>query len=177
MTNTSIITKIRRFMLNRVTSEMRTWYGLIATFGTLGAYSKMPGTLGSAAACVILFACRGIPLWAIVSVALIGMVAADKYARAAKREDPGEVIIDEVAGLWVSCWGLDLSFAVAGLFLFRIIDITKPFPVRQSEKLPGGLGIMADDILGGVMVNLLLRAIYRLFFLGGLDAILAYFGR
>lgn len=159
------------------TPEMNTWPGFIATLGTLGSYSKMPGTLGSIVACVVLIACRGIPLWVIAVVAVIGTVAADKYSRASHREDPGEVIIDEVVGYWVSCWGMDLTFAIAGLFLFRIIDITKPFPVGQTEKLPGGIGIMADDIVGGVMVNLLMRGIYWAFFLGGLDMILAYFGR
>lgn len=158
------------------TAEMKTWYGMIATVGTLGSYSKMPGTLGSITACVLLLAFRGIPLWAIVAVSVIGAVAADKYSRTSGSEDPSEVVIDEVAGYWVSCWGLDLSFAVAGLLLFRIIDITKPFPVRQMEKLPGGIGIMADDIVGGVMVNLLMRAIYWLFFEGGISIILSYFG-
>lgn len=159
------------------TPEMKTWYGMIATLGTLGSYSKMPGTLGSIAACAILIAFRGIPLWAIAAVSVIGTVAADKYAKAAGREDPPEVIIDEVAGYWTACWGLDPSFAVAGLLFFRIIDITKPFPVRQTEKLPGGVGIMADDIVGGAMVNLGMRAIYWLFFMGGVELILAYFKR
>lgn len=159
------------------TPEMKTWYGMIATLGTLGSYSKMPGTLGSIAACAILIAFRGIPLWAIAAVSVIGAVAADKYAKAAGREDPPEVIIDEVAGYWTACWGLDPSFAVAGLLFFRIIDITKPFPVRQTEKLPGGVGIMADDIVGGAMVNLGMRAIYWLFFMGGVELILAYFKR
>lgn len=158
------------------TPEMKTWYGMIATFGTLGSYSKMPGTLGSLAACVMLIACHGIPLWAIAAVAVVGIIAADKYAQSTHREDPGEVIIDEVVGYWVSCWGLDLTFAIAGLFLFRIIDITKPFPVRQAERLPGGVGIMADDVIGGIMVNILMRAIHWTFFRGGIEVILSYFG-
>lgn len=156
---------------------MKTWYGMTATLGTLGSYSKMPGTFGSLAAYAILLVFRGIPLWAIAAVSVIGAVAAGKYAKASGREDPPEVIIDEVAGYWVACWGLDVSFAVAGLLFFRIVDITKPFPVRQTEKLPGGIGIMADDIVGGAMVNLGMRGIYWLFFKGGVDVILAYFAR
>lgn len=159
------------------TDEMKTWYGMIATVGTLGSYSKMPGTLGSAVACVALIAFGGIPLWAIIAVTVIGTVAADKYAKAARREDPGEVVIDEVAGYWVSCWGMDISFAIAGLFFFRIIDITKPFPVRQFEKLPGGVGIMADDIAGGIIVNLLMRLIHWMFFREGISLIFSFFGR
>lgn len=161
----------------RTTPQMKTWYGLVATVGTVGAYSKMPGTLGSAVACVIFILCRGVPLWAIAAVIVLGTVAAGRYAAACERTDPGEVVIDEVVGFWISCWGLDPSFAIAGLFLFRIVDITKPFPIRQLEKLPGGVGIMADDIAGGVVVNLLLRSIHWLFFQEGLSVVLAYFGR
>ncbi len=156
--------------------EMKTWYGIIATFGTIGRFSKMPGTLGSIAACAIWLAFGGLPLWVIAAVALVGTAAADKYQKAAEREDPPEVVIDEVVGCWISCWGFDLSYAIAGLFLFRIIDITKPFPVRQTEALPGGIGIMADDITGGIMVNILMRVIHWMFFEGGLSVIYGFFG-
>ncbi|MEG1799380.1 MAG: phosphatidylglycerophosphatase A [Synergistaceae bacterium] len=156
--------------------EMKTWYGMVATLGTIGRFSKMPGTLGSIAACIIWLAFGGLPLWVIAAVAIIGTAAADKYQKAAEREDPPEVVIDEVVGCWISCWGFDLSYAIAGLFLFRIIDITKPFPVRQTEALPGGIGIMADDITGGIMVNILMRVIHWIFFEGGLTAIYAFFG-
>lgn len=156
-------------------AEMKTWYGMTATLGTIGRFSKMPGTLGSIAACAIWLACGGLPLWFIALVAIIGTAAADKYEKAVDREDPPEVVIDEVVGCWISCWGFDLSYAIAGLFLFRIIDITKPFPVRQTEALPGGIGIMADDITGGIMVNVLMRLIHWIFFEGGLDVIYGFF--
>ena len=78
--------------------EMKTWYGMISTLGTLGRFSKMPGTLGSMAACVVWIAFGGLPIWAIASVAVIGTIAADKYEKAVEREDPPEVVIDEVAG-------------------------------------------------------------------------------
>lgn len=156
--------------------EMKTWYGMVATLGTIGRFSKMPGTLGSIAACIIWLAFGGLPIWVIAAVAILGTAAADKYQKAAEREDPPEVVIDEVVGCWISCWGFDLSYAIAGLFLFRIIDITKPFPVRQTEALPGGIGIMADDITGGIMVNILMRVIHWVFFEGGLTAIYAFFG-
>lgn len=150
-------------------AELKTWYGLIATVGTLGTYTSMPGTLGSVAAFVILLLARGIPLWAIAAAALVGGYAADRYAKAVGREDPQEVVIDEVVGYWVSCIGFDLTYAMAALFFFRIVDITKPIPIRQTERLPGGVGIMADDIVGGLMVNLLMRGIQWLFFKGGLE--------
>ncbi len=157
--------------------EMKTWYGITATLGTIGRFSKMPGTLGSIAACVLWLAFGGLPTWAIIAVIVIGTAAADKYEKEVGREDPPEVVIDEVAGCWIACWGFDLSYAIVSLFLFRIIDITKPFPVRQMEKLPGGIGIMADDVAGGIMVNILIRCIHWIFFEGGINVIYGYFGR
>jgi len=157
--------------------EMKTWYGMMATFGTLGRFSKMPGTLGSMAACVIWIAFGGLPIWAIASVAILGTIAADGYEKAVEREDPPEVVIDEVAGCWTACWGFDPTYAIVGLFLFRIIDITKPFPVRQMEKLPGGIGIMADDIAGGIMANLLIRAMRWFFYEGGMETVLGLVGK
>ena len=94
-----------------------------------------------------------------------------------EREDPPEVVIDEVAGCWIACCGFEPTYAIVGLFLFRIIDITKPFPVREMERLPGGIGIMADDIAGGIMANLLLRAMTWLFFGGGMETILGLVGK
>ncbi|MBQ9882659.1 MAG: phosphatidylglycerophosphatase A [Synergistes sp.] len=160
-----------------ITDEMKTWYGMIATVGTLGRFSKMPGTLGSIAGTAIWLAAGGLPLWVIAAAAVAGCVAADRYEKAAGRTDPGEVVIDEVVGVWISSWGLELSYAIVALFLFRLVDITKPFPVKNFEKIPGGAGIMADDIAGGVIVNLLLRALTWFFFAGGLAMILKMAGR
>ena len=156
---------------------MSTWYGQIATVGTLGRFSRMPGTLGSIAGSILWILSGGIPWWGILAVALIGCAAADKYEKAGERTDPGEVVIDEVVGVWIASWGLDLTYAIVALFLFRIIDITKPFPIKYFEKLPGGVGIMADDIAGGVIVNLMLRFLEWFFFAGGLSVILAMVGK
>lgn len=131
----------------------------------------MPGTLGTAVACALLIAAKGIPLWALALVILIGTVASDKYAKRTGTEDPSEVVVDEVAGYWISMVGLDPSFAIVAFFLFRVVDILKPFPVRNMEKLPGGVGIMADDVCGGVLVNILLRLLHWLFFKGGFSQI------
>jgi phosphatidylglycerophosphatase A len=149
---------------------------MTATVLGIGTFSRMPGTLGSAAA-LLFFQLTGynsIPL--IIAIAVIGTIAADRYARAVSRDDPGEVVIDEVAGFFISVWGLGRNFGLVGFFLFRIVDIVKPFPVRQMERLPGGIGIMADDICGGIMVNLILRALEWLFLLGGLEEVYRFFG-
>lgn len=75
--------------------------------------------------------------------------------------DPGRVVIDEVAGMLVSLLfvPLGLTTVMAGFLLFRAFDILKPFPVRLAERMPGGWGVMNDDILAGVYANLVLRVL------------------
>jgi phosphatidylglycerophosphatase A len=69
------------------------------------------------------------------------------------------VVWDEVVGMWATLALLPLTpvTAVAGFLLFRVMDIVKPYPARDLEKLPDGWGIMADDLMAGVYANLLLR--------------------
>ena len=160
-----------------LTPEMKSWYGLVATAGTIGRFTRMPGTIGSIAGSAVWLFAGGVPLWAIAAVAALGCVAADKYEKAAERDDPGEVVIDEIVGVWIASWGFDMTYAVPALFLFRIIDIVKPFPVSRFDRIPGGVGIMADDIAGGVIVNILMRFIYWLLFEEGLTILLAAVGR
>ena len=59
--------------------------------------------------------------------------------------------------MWISLYALPASLSLPAFFLFRVVDILKPFPVSAAERLPGGVGIMADDVVGGVMVNLFLH--------------------
>jgi phosphatidylglycerophosphatase A len=127
----------------------------VSTFFGIGCYSKMPGTLGSAAALIIAII---IPIhWiAIIAVTLIGTWFADRYSKKTGVKDPPEVVIDEVVGMWISMYALPAGYFLPAFVLFRVVDIVKPFPVNIAEKLPGGIGIMADDIVGGVIVWLIL---------------------
>ena len=127
----------------------------IATLFGVGRYSKMPGTLGSIAAWIIALIFHPIHWSAIIAVILIGTWTSDRYSRKIGIKDPQEVVIDEVAGMWISMYALPANYGIPALVLFRIVDIIKPFPVNVAEKLPGGIGIMADDIVGGVIVWLL----------------------
>jgi phosphatidylglycerophosphatase A len=88
----------------------------------------------------------------LLAVTLVGIWAADVTAKALNREDPGPVVIDEVAGQLVTLFmtGAGLYGAIIGFFAFRLFDIIKPWPARQLEDLPGGVGIMADDLMAGV---------------------------
>lgn len=85
-------------------------------------------------------------------------------ARARGREDPGPVVIDEAAGyLFTVAWLPHGPWtAAAGFVLFRVLDILKPPPARQLERIPGGWGIVLDDVAAGVIGHLLLRAAWAL---------------
>ena len=93
---------------------------------------------------------------AAAAATLIGIPAATIVAREAGREDPGFVVIDEVAGQWIALIGVrpDLKHALFALVLFRLFDIWKPWPVRLLEKLPEGTGIMLDDVAAGALALL-----------------------
>lgn len=139
---------------------------LVSTVGGIGKISKMPGTLGSIAAFLIAFLVP-VKWWVILITLVIGIIVSENYQNMTGKKDPGEVVIDEVVGTWIAMYGLPSGFALPALFLFRIVDIIKPVPVCTVEKLPGGLGIMADDVVGGIMVNIILVTINWLFYRGG----------
>jgi phosphatidylglycerophosphatase A len=149
---------------------------MTATVFGVGMFPHMPGTAGTAVGMVIFLLTGEAVMFLILPVAVIGAIASDRYAREIGAEDPGEIVIDEVAGYFASVWGLGPDFALVAFFMFRLVDIIKPFPVRNMEKLPGGVGIMADDICGGVMVNALLRILQWLFFSGGFAEVFRFFG-
>lgn len=131
---------------------------LIATWFGSGLLPKIPGTWGSLAALpfAVALAWLGGP-WLLavsaVAVFLIGIWASDLYARRLGRDDPGSVVVDEVAGQWLTLVPVALAFEyyLPGFLLFRLFDILKPWPVNLADrKLKGGFGIMADDVLAAV---------------------------
>jgi phosphatidylglycerophosphatase A len=91
----------------------------------------------------------------------IGIPAATIVARESGREDPGHVVIDEVAGQWLTLVVCrpDWPHALLGLGLFRLFDITKPWPIRKLEALPAGWGIMLDDLAAGLFGAIVLLVI------------------
>jgi len=137
---------------------------LIAT-GLGSGYSPFaPGTAGSAVGLLLWWPLVARPLWvqagAILVVSIVGVIAATHVARAVGLKDPGIVVVDEVVGMWLSLFALPFTpwTAAAGFFLFRALDVWKPFPARRLELLPDGWGIVADDLMVGLYANLLLRA-------------------
>jgi phosphatidylglycerophosphatase A len=135
----------------------------LATSLGAGYFPVAPGTAGSAVGLVIYLltfhwsAGAQIALVAIVSV--VGVWAASEGAKHFQRDDPGQVVIDEVAGqlLTLLLTGAGVGGAVIGFFVFRVLDIFKPFPARRLEHLHGGFGIMADDLMVAVYGNILMR--------------------
>jgi phosphatidylglycerophosphatase A len=131
-----------------------------ATVFGIGRAPKAPGTAASFAALIIAIPALYFLGWigmAVLAVlaAVFGVWVSDKYAAETGVTDPGDCVIDEVAGQWLACafapvsfWGFLIAF-----LLFRLFDIAKPWPVNKAETLAGGLGIVADDIVAGLMAG------------------------
>ncbi len=103
----------------------------------------------------------GLALYLTVTAVLFmaGVAAANRLEKRFSRKDPSQVVADEVVGYLVAACAIDPSVAAVSLtfLLFRIFDIIKPFPARRSERLPGGWGIMVDDLWAGLYANLAAR--------------------
>jgi phosphatidylglycerophosphatase A len=140
---------------------MRTATHLSTLFG-VGRTPFAAGTVASAVALPFawLIAAEGGP-WALGAASIIAFIigtgSCDVYVRATGKDDPSECVIDELAGQWLACafaprslWAFVLAF-----LLFRLFDITKPWPIRAAERIPGGLGVMLDDMIAGLAAGLL----------------------
>ena len=140
----------------------------IATWFGCGYWPWGPGTVGSAAAVGIAVLAGWSPLisgLAGVAALLPAIWASSVEADSSGRKDPGHVVVDEVVGQWITLAGavhLDWKSCLIGFVLFRILDIWKPAPARQFERLRSGVGIMADDVMAGVYGAVVLAAVSRL---------------
>jgi phosphatidylglycerophosphatase A len=141
---------------------------LVATAGGAGYSPIAPGTVGSLVGVVIYFLTRGWPLvWQAAllgAISAAGIWAASVAARQLDREDPSQVVIDEVAGQLVTLFACGASWlgVLLGFLVFRVLDIIKPWPADRLERLHGGLGIVADDLMAGVYGAVILQVAVRL---------------
>lgn len=135
----------------------------IATLGPVGYLPLAPGTWGSAAGVVFILLVPLPPALQLILVLagfVIGSVASGAAEKVIGEQDSGHIIIDEFVGMLVSVLFLPqgIAWVLPAFFLFRVLDILKPFPIRQLESsLKGGIGVMSDDILAGIGANVALQ--------------------
>jgi phosphatidylglycerophosphatase A len=131
------------FGIGRLPGGPGTWAALVT--GTIWYFAAQTAHLGAASVTVA-------TIIAAAAVTLIGIPAASIVEKESGKQDPGYVVIDEVAGQLTALLltPLDIGHAVLAFALFRFFDILKPPPVRQLERLHGGLGIMVDDVAAGL---------------------------
>lgn len=160
-----------------VTDSMRSvsppaWASIVATFFGVGNLKAGPGTWGSLAAALIWLGLSrvvarqlqfSVLASMIVLVVAIGVPAATLLARSRQIKDPQNVVIDEVAGQWITFLLVPVTWktVLAGFILFRGFDILKPPPVRQLERLPEGTGIVVDDIGAGIYALIVMQLLLR----------------
>ncbi len=134
----------------------------VATCGGVGYFPAAPGTAGSAVGVALVAAFGRLPVevpWllvalgaGVVGVFFLGVWSGGHAERFFGRIDPRFVVIDEVAGQMVTFLArpdASWKWLLAGFVLFRVFDVLKPFPARRAERLPGGWGIMLDDVVAG----------------------------
>jgi len=141
---------------------------IISTLFGIGHARYAPGTVASLVALPIAWLIaiaggRAVLLFAGIVALAIGAWASELYANQTRTFDPRECVVDELAGQWITC-----AFApvtppgfVLAFVLFRIFDISKPWPIKHVEQLHGGLGIMADDVAAALMAGIILVVLSR----------------
>jgi phosphatidylglycerophosphatase A len=138
----------------------------VATCGYLGYAPIAPGTFGSAAGLALFFAVRATGSVTVEVVTIVALFAIGIWSGTIAEHhfdgiDPGPVVLDEVVGMLITLAFLPVSVtgAIVGFFVFRVLDVVKPWPSARFEKLPGGLGVMADDGMAAAYGNLLMRGL------------------
>ena len=145
---------------------------LITTFGGVGLLPKAPGTWGSLAALPFTYALHylgGFPLLALATLAVfaLGLWATRIETAGSENYDPSEIVIDEVVGQWLALWALSAGLwfvgqpphvfpwpgVVGGFILFRLLDISKMWPVSIFDRMTTPFGVMMDDVVAGLMAS------------------------
>ena len=147
--------------MNRVAAE---WIGTVFYIGKL---PLAPGTWASIFAVLCwYFLFQSVNHFVLPAISiflfLIGGIASDTIVKHSKEHDPSRIVIDEWVGQWValSMMPINIRTGVVAFVAFRIFDIIKPGPVRKMEKIPGGWGIMADDVMAGIMAYFVVLIFY-----------------
>lgn len=142
---------------------------LLATGCYAGYAPVAPGTFGTLVAIPLCYFLSRLGL--VHGILFLGLFTgfavwmSGEAEKVFKKKDSGLIVIDEIAGLLVTLFLIPWSVksVVIGFFLFRLMDIAKPFPIRRLEtKLPGGWGVVGDDVLAGIYANVALRLAIQL---------------
>lgn len=145
------------------------WFKVtIGTFFFTGFFPVAPGTAGSVAAAALLFFFKddvsifflkeNVSLFLLAYLAFLAL--ATYVSNGAKeiygKDDPGQIVIDEVAGILITFFLIPLTWRtiLLGLVLFRFFDIVKPYPVHKFEEMDEGLGVVMDDVVAGIYANI-----------------------
>lgn len=142
------------------------FWSLIATFFNIGKIKFAPGTWGTLATVPFVYAVaqtNGL-IYMIVCLLLLplAILAAEFHERKLGTHDSSEIVIDEVLGFFIAMTWVPITWQsmLIGFFLFRVLDILKPFPIGYiDKKVHGGLGVIADDLVAGILVNIILQVI------------------
>ena len=138
---------------------------VVCTFGYIGYFPVAPGTAGSVAGLVLYGLLRWLqapPAAEAAVIALlfgIGVWSGTHAERYFGSTDPGPGVIDEVVGMLITLFMLPATWGIviAGFFVFRVLDVVKPFPARRFESFHGGMGMMADDVMSALYANVAMR--------------------
>lgn len=143
---------------------MRALAVLLATGIYVGYIPFAPGTAGSLLGLIMVTAARSVGVWGLeigclVASVFIGVWSAGVAERHFQRKDPGPIVIDEVVGMGITLLGIPVSWPgmVVGFLAFRFFDVVKPFPARWAERLPGGWGVVTDDVVAALYGNIVVR--------------------
>jgi phosphatidylglycerophosphatase A len=141
---------------------------MIATGFGAGFSPVAPGTAGSLLAAAVIYLISPLPAqWLIAALFVLFWIGVHAAAALEKElgKDPSQVVVDEIVGMGISLILAPKSGKIflAAFLLFRLFDVWKPFPIRQAEKIPGGAGIMLDDVIAGVYALLVLHLLLWIF--------------
>jgi len=141
----------------------------IATCAYVGYAPVAPGTFGSAIGLAVFYVVRHqrsttVEVAVIVALAAVGLWSATEAEHHFGGIDPGPVVIDEVIGMLITLAFIpvNLAGAVVAFLIFRFLDVVKPWPARRLEQLPGGFGVVLDDMMAGVYGNIVMWGLVSL---------------
>ena len=139
---------------------------IICTVLYIGKLPLAPGTFGSLAALVCWFFIKPFlsdPLFLLITggIFFLGIACSEIIVSAGNVKDPQFIVIDEWVGMWIGLYLVEHSilWGLAAFFCFRIFDIFKPGPIGEMDKLDGGIGVMMDDVVAGILTCILMQSL------------------